>query len=363
MKKAVSLTALALMGFVAAAQADVHYSERHALKQSLKAAGQQRSGDAGEATGAVALTDASGFQYFLNTDITFSTSSSASGAASEASYTAAVIADTVANGTTSTTLNDAFDGYGALCVSTDGASGPCGAAPDLGSSVTMYNLNGPATTDCAGRQVVYPTQPIGTLAVSRKVYVPDSDAFVRWTNIVTNTGGAPVNVSLITSNNLGSDANTTVSTTSDGDAVAEATDSWVASFQAFSGSTSTDPRLGHVVQNGGGTIPVAGMTFVDGSDNPFWNYAFTLNPGETRLILTYVTGQPTRAAAAAKAAAIAAAPDYTCLSSTEIGQIGNFGAGGPPPPSIVEVPALSAVGLAALAALLCGAAFLVLRKQ
>lgn len=362
MKKPVNFAVMALTGFVAAAQADVHFSERHALKQSLKAAGQHRSGGSGEATGSVALTDASGFQYFLNTDITFTTSSSASGAASEASYTAAVSADTSGGGTTASTLNDAFDGYGAICISTDGATGPCGNAPDLGSSTTMYNLNGPATTDCGGRQVVYPVQSIGSLAVSRKVYVPDADTFVRWANIVSNTGGAPVNVSLITSNNLGSDANTTISTTSDGDAVAEASDAWIASFQAFSGSTSSDPRLGHVVQNSGGTIPVASMSFIDGNDHGFWNYAFTLNPGETRLILTYATGQPTRAAAAAKAAAIAAAPDYSCLSSTEIGQIGNFGAGGPTP-SIVEVPALSAVGLAALAALLCGAAFLVLRKQ
>ena len=245
-----------------------------------------------------------------------SVSRSASGAASEASFTAAVNADTTGGGTSASTLNDSFDGYGSLCISTDGDTGPCLGVAGLGSSNTMYNINGPATTDCSGRQVLYPVQNIGSLAVSRKVYVPDTDQFIRWANIVTNTGGAAVNVSVITSNNLGSDANTAISTTSDGDAVGEPTDSWIASFQQFSGSTSSDPRIGHVMQNSGGTVPVANLTFADGDDNPFWNYTFSLNPGETRIVLTYATGQPTRAAAAAKAQAIADNPDYTCLSST-----------------------------------------------
>src|ERR1700759_4023004 len=39
------------------------------------------------ATGSVSLIDSAGLEYFINTNITFSTSSSASAAASEASYT------------------------------------------------------------------------------------------------------------------------------------------------------------------------------------------------------------------------------------------------------------------------------------
>ncbi|MBK8286757.1 MAG: hypothetical protein IPK97_18875 [Ahniella sp.] len=93
-------------------------------------------------TGEQALTDLSGFEYFINTDITFSTSSSASGAASEASYAAPVNVTTAMNGTVSTTLSDAFDGYNSLCVSTDGATGPCdstgGGLRGIGTT-TMYN--------------------------------------------------------------------------------------------------------------------------------------------------------------------------------------------------------------------------------
>jgi len=47
-------------------------------------------------TGAISLIDAGGLKYFINTDVTFTTSSSASGAASEASYTHQIAASTSA---------------------------------------------------------------------------------------------------------------------------------------------------------------------------------------------------------------------------------------------------------------------------
>ena len=52
------------------------------------------------ATGSIGLIDVAGLKYFINTNITFSTSSSASGAASEASYQAPIVASTVGGGVT-----------------------------------------------------------------------------------------------------------------------------------------------------------------------------------------------------------------------------------------------------------------------
>src|SRR5258707_13707031 len=66
------------------------------------------------ATGSISLIDAGGLKYFIDTNITFSTSSSASGAASEASYTVPIVASTVAGGTTMSTRSDMFDGYNAI---------------------------------------------------------------------------------------------------------------------------------------------------------------------------------------------------------------------------------------------------------
>ena len=113
------------------ASADVSLVERRALGKDLKhasksAAGRQtKSGVKPKATGSIALIDASGLKYFINTNITFSTSSSASGAMSEASYTAAVNATTLNGGTTSSTLNDAFDGYNTACIGLNGTMTTC----------------------------------------------------------------------------------------------------------------------------------------------------------------------------------------------------------------------------------------------
>ena len=343
---------LAVTSFEAAADVSV------TLKRANRVAKNEKP--SGRATGAVPLTDASGFEYFINTDITFATTSSASGAASEASYTGSVNADTSGGGTVASTLNDAFDGYGTLCVSTDGSTGPCETG---NASYTVYNQNGAATTECGGRQVVLAAQTIGSLTVQRKVYVPDTDEYIRFLNIVTNNGGAAATVNLIASNNLGSDANTTVVTTDSGDATVTTADRWATSFQAFSGTTSSDPRLGHVFYGTGGAVGLAAITFVNGDDNPTWAHTLTLQPGETRSVAWFTTGQESRAAAAAKAAELAAfGPNtQTCLSATELGQIANFAAAGPVTP-VVEVPTASTYGLIGLALLLAGAALVIFRR-
>ena len=67
--------------------------------------------------------------------------------------------------------------------------------------------------------------------------------------------------------------------------------------------------------------------FVDGDDNPYWDYTITLAPGETRIIANFVVGQPSKAAAAAKAAQLVGLPDNAvqCLTPAERAAITNFG--------------------------------------
>jgi len=282
------------------------------------------------ATGSIALVDSGGLKFFINTDITFSTSSSASGAASEASYTVPVMASTSAGGVVTSTLSDMYDGYQGLCVSLTNAAGPCQTG---NAAYVMYEKNGPAvfdtgvppTPECTNRQVLFPAQTIGPLSVLRKVYVPPNDEFIRWTNYFTNTSGAPVTFTMITSNNLGSDSNTRIVSSSSGDAAAQTNDLWVSTFQNYSGNTSSDPRIRHVLQGAGAPTPVAGVNFADGDDNPYWSYSITLNPGQTKVILNYSTGQPSKAAANAKAAAIASfgPTEKQCLG-TDLAEVVNF---------------------------------------
>lgn len=364
--------------------AEVTLTERKALHQQIAQTGKNKPAhtrpDGTRAVGSQTLIDASGLKYFINTNITFTTTASRdSGAMEEASYTAAVAATTLNGGTTSSTLNDAFDGYNAICVSTTG-TGPCpskggggggrglrtktglptkGAAP----AYISYNLNGPATTECGGRQVVTPVQTMNlgtsTIEVSRKIFVPSNDSFGRWLNIVKNTGAAPVTFNLITANNLGSDNNTEIVTSSNGNATAETSDTWITSFQSYSGTTSSDVRLGHVLQGPGAVNPVTFIFFADGNDQPFWTYNITLAPGETRIIANFVVGQPSKAAAAAKSAQLVGLPANAvqCLTPAERTAITNFGPVAPP------VPTLGQTGLVALGILLAGFAVLILRRR
>jgi hypothetical protein len=316
---------------VAPAFSTVSFTDQGNLMKALEKQGKRgpkRSGPL--ATGSQQLIDSSGLQWFINTNITFSTSSSASGAMSEASYTRAVAATTLNGGTVSSTLNDAYDGYGAMCISLTGATGPCETG---NADYVIYNKNGT------------PTQTSGNLSFYRKVLIPDNDAFARWLNFFTNTGTSTITFNVIYSNNLGSDSNTVVVTSSNGNNAAELTDSWVTTFQNYSGTTSSDPRLGHVLQ-GTGKTSLSNIFFADGNDNPYWAYTVTLNPGETKAIMTFGVAQPSKAAAAAKSAELAnlANPtnDLQCMSTAEKAQVINFNT---TPPVAHPVPSVNKWGI------------------
>lgn len=270
-------------------------------------------------TGEISLIDSGGLEFFVNTNITFTTSSSASGAASEATFTQAVVASTETGGTTTATLSDAFDGYNGLFV--NGVS---------------YNDNGLVALECIGatsgieRQIVYNPQTIGNLSVSRKVFVPDNDEFIRWINVITNTGGAVEAVTVQTSNNLGSDTLTVIDDSTNGNTTAEVTDTWVTTYQDYdSDGLSSDPRLGHVLQGVGVPVPMTAITMTNGSGDPSWAYTFNLNPGETVVLVNFATGQPSLADAATQSANLAnlGGSALACLTPLEIARISNFDLG------------------------------------
>jgi hypothetical protein len=275
------------------------------------------------ATGDAALIDNSGLEWFINTNITFSTSSSGSGAASEASYTHAVAATTLAGGTVASSLNDMFDGYNEMAISFDGSTGPISTGD---SSYNIYNKNGAATRECSERQVVLNAQVIDHIQVQRKIYIPADDSFCRWLNIFTNQDTVSRTFNMVTGNNLGSDSNTIIVTTSDGDTIAEVSDAWVTTMQNYSGSTSSDPRIGHLLRGPGAPVGLAAINFANGDDNPFWAYTLTLAPGETAIIVNFAVGQPSKAAAAAKCAELITLPAtaLACMTQAELSQVRNF---------------------------------------
>ncbi|MFI5293567.1 MAG: hypothetical protein ACHQ0Y_00880 [Thermodesulfovibrionales bacterium] len=326
--------------------ADVSLTDRKSYAKQMK----DQGGNVGippKATGSKTLIDGSGLKWFINDNITFNTTSSASGAMMEASYVAPVSATTANGGHVSATLNDAFDGYNTICLSLNNTVAQCATG---NANFIFYNKNGASTVDqtCANnRQIIFNPQTIGNLTVSRKVFVPDNDSFARWQNIVTNTGVTPQTVTLITANNLGSDSNTIITGTSSGNNTAEVTDTWVTTMQNFvsPATTSTDPRLGHVLQSTGASVGLAGIHFANGSDRPYWGYTFTLAPGETKIIMNFATGQPSKAAAAAKSAELANLTNpnaLACMSVTDKSRVANFSV---EPPKPVSIPAMGQWGM------------------
>ena len=231
---------LSFLGPASIAHADVSLTDEQvyakAARYSLRSPSQGVV--AGLAAGQVPrLIDATGLEWFINDEVTYATTSSAVGAASDAVFVGAVEATTAEGGSELSVLSDAFDGYNGLLVSVGGA------AP------VSYNQAGPATSDCNGRQILTPVRTIGGLTVSRKIYVPANDGFARWLNLVSNPTGAAQEVTLQIVSDLGSDAGTTIGTTADGDALVEPTDDWVTSYQTFVQGSSRSPRLAHVLQS------------------------------------------------------------------------------------------------------------------
>ncbi len=373
-RKRIALTVLTLAVAAAPAFADASRVESRKLRHQQKAQqmraqhGARRAlhGGArtpgGVGTGSIhqfALTDASGliWDFFDNiavgtsiswTDVTTSgttlNTDSTVNATTDFYISAALESGMYSTGAT-TSLNDMVDSYGGAII-----------------NGTQFNFNGLATADagCGGRQYVYPTQNIGGINVTRKVYVPAADEFGRWLTILTNTTGGTLNVNYATQNNMGADSSTTIDQTSDGDTTPEVTDLWVAT-----NGDSFDPRVCHLMQDGVSPVTLSSLNFVDGSDQTNWTYDFTLAAGQTRIIMHVASGQPTIAAAEAKCAELAALPAsiFQCMSQAETSELANFTPGGPAP-SIVEVPTLDTWGLGILAVfLMAGGAVMLARRR
>jgi hypothetical protein len=316
----IACTVLSLLGAVAVARADVSMTDQQAYAKAARyaAAAATSAVRAPLAAGQVPrLIDGTGLEWFINDEVAYATESSAVGAASDAVFVGAVEATTANGGTELSVLADAFDGYNALKVSVDGAAD------------VAYNNLGAASADCNGRQIVMPVLSSGGISVQRKVYIPNNDGFARWMNVVSNSSGAPHTVRLTMISDLGSDARTTIGTTSNGDAVADLTDDWVTSYEAFVQGSSRTPRLAHVLQSPGSALRLASLDFATGDDTPTWSYDLTVPAGGTVTVLNFVAGLASRADAALKGAQLAALPPWArvCMTSTEGASLANMVAG------------------------------------
>jgi len=110
------------------------------------------------------------------------------------------------------------------------------------------------------RTVVVETTAIG-LDVTRKIYVPETRAWVRFTEVLTNTTGADITVDVQIEGNTGSDEGTDLAhATSTGDAVVAPGDEWMTSHWDLA-----DPALGFLFPG------VSNVVKSDDDIDYYWN--------------------------------------------------------------------------------------------
>lgn len=176
--------------------------------------------------------------------------------------------------------SDAFDTYGLLHVHAD-VSGTMMGQP--------YNpvFTGVAFEDNS-YELAFPVRNLMGADVSRKVYAnldanyTNKQFFARWLEILTNNTPNPITVNVVIGGNVGSDSNTQVVASQDGDLLPEADDNWIVTGDHTASATVFwDPLVGHLFDGNGGA---------DGMDNlvglvttspialSFWTTGWTVTP-------------------------------------------------------------------------------------
>jgi len=294
----------------------------------------------------IELKDGADTKYFINTDVDpLIDMSLASGAVTNATYTKTVTVTSTFIGftpwwgfTTTYTvqfeitepLTPAFVGFNGLTITA--INGETLADP------LIYNPEQPVTEECmqgnANRQLVFAAQPLAgrDLTLQRKVFVPHNDEYVRWLNIITNTGStdATYDVSLI--GRLASAADTQVTHTSDGNSSLNTADTWFTTAQQLpENERSFQPRLGFVVQGENATNPVTTIG-INGAGQMASNYNVTVPAGQSVILLTYATVQGKTKQAKEKVSGLISLPSkaVTCMTEQELQQVRNFAPITPP---------------------------------
>ena len=225
------------------------------------------------ATGSVTI-HAGNATWFVNTNITFSTTSSGFGVSSATLQTVSGARD------------DAFDG---------GLSWHVNASPPGTLSNGGYVSPG-GTASVTTNSVLGTVQSLAGLNVQGQLYFTSPKAVVRSILTLQNPTGAPITVTVDNDNNLGSDANTRLTATSSGDAVYDTTDNWIISCQssisppACDGiGSGDDPVLTYAVQGPGSAVRGTRLGgFVNGDDNPNMRFTVTVPAGATRALMYFV---------------------------------------------------------------------------
>jgi len=156
-----------------------------------------------------------------------------------------------------------------------------------------------ATLSDGLRELRLGLHPHNGLQVTRRIFVPEDAAFVRYLDILENPTGADIAVQVRIDTNLGSDGGTVIVSTSDGDAAIEPGDTWVVTDDASNGGG--DPSLAHVVAGPSGlTQPVVTAPL----GRIMYTYDVTVPAGGRAIVMHFDSQNANRTAAIASASAL-----------------------------------------------------------
>jgi hypothetical protein len=289
----------------------------------------------------VELKDSNGTRYNVNTEVSpLITNSFASGAVTNATYLKPVTVTSYYVGLTAfgfffTTytvqrqvnvpLTPAFAGFNGLVLAgSNGAKLP---------QLLPYNPAQPvASENCpqngANRQLIFQPQsfPELNLQLQRQVLVSNNNPWVRWLNIVTNTGTAPNLVGIGLQGLLGSLGQTRVTATSSGDSTVTNGDLWwTTREQAPTNGKSTEPAIGFGVQGAGASTAASSIT-INSTGQATAVFTPTIQPGQSAIIMTFATVQGNNNDAKNAISKVIGLPSgaIQCITTQQLAQVVNF---------------------------------------
>jgi len=160
-----------------------------------------------------------------------------------------------------------------------------------------------ALTEEGGRELVIGPYTLGEVRLVRKIFVPTDDGFARFLEVVDNPTAAPLTVNLDIFTNLGSDSQTVVVGTSDGNTTFTATDDYLVTDDA--GDGTGDPTVAHIFSGPRAAVePFAVFTNAPGDDDVQLSFRLELAPGQRAIVMHFATQSASRALALAGAEAL-----------------------------------------------------------
>ena len=184
-----------------------------------------------------------------------------------------------------------------------------------------------AEVEDAGREIWIGSQEIDqSIQVSRKIFVPEDEAFVRYLEILENPTGDPVSTTVRIETNLGSNSNTQIVQTSNGDLVLTFDDDWVVTddWDGYG-----DPTVVHVFSSPDADIEPSSVSAQQGSDIVTFSFIVTVPAGGQSIIMHLASQNPTQVVATESAQNLVAGMGrvFDGLSVSETRNILNFDAG------------------------------------